>query len=81
MLELRGPAHIGQTPPPHVRGALPGAGVPYQRETAALRGRERDGLADCGLARGRRWKVSDSKIKSFQQYIDTARLQGVMSAS
>ena len=26
MLELRGPAHIGQTPPPHVRGALPGAG-------------------------------------------------------
>ena len=25
MLELRGPAHIGQTPPPHVLGALPGA--------------------------------------------------------
>jgi ketosteroid isomerase-like protein len=26
------------------------------------------------------WKVSDGKIKSFQQYIDTARLQEVMSA-
>jgi ketosteroid isomerase-like protein len=26
------------------------------------------------------WKVSDGKIKSFQQYIDTARLQAIMSA-
>jgi ketosteroid isomerase-like protein len=26
------------------------------------------------------WKVTDGRIKSFQQYIDTARLQEIMSA-
>jgi hypothetical protein len=42
MLELRGPAHIGQTPPPHVRGDLPGAGGPL---------RARDGRAPGERAR------------------------------
>jgi ketosteroid isomerase-like protein len=26
------------------------------------------------------WKVADGKLKSFHQYIDTARLQEIMSA-